>query len=69
MGLIRRTPASRRDYADIWDYVSDHASPDIADSLLQTFDAKSLSSPTIPPLVPHALNSAPTSAVSQSAHT
>jgi len=38
MGLVRRTPASRRDYAQIWDYVSEHGSVRAADDLLRTFD-------------------------------
>ncbi|HWE92814.1 MAG TPA: type II toxin-antitoxin system RelE/ParE family toxin [Tepidisphaeraceae bacterium] len=39
MGIIRRTPSSHRDYADIWDYIAPH-NPAAADELLRTFDAK-----------------------------
>lgn len=38
MGLIRRTPATRRDYAQIWHYIpEDNISA--ADDLLRSFDA------------------------------
>jgi toxin ParE1/3/4 len=40
MGLIHRTPTSRRDYGDIWDYVATQGSVDAADRLLRTFDEK-----------------------------
>lgn len=39
MGVIRRTPASRRDYGAIWDYVAER-NPPAADQLLRTFDQK-----------------------------
>jgi toxin ParE1/3/4 len=39
MGLIRRTPTSRRDYGGIWDYVSEHGSIPAADKLLREFDS------------------------------
>jgi toxin ParE1/3/4 len=38
MGLVRRTQTSRHDYAAIWDYVAEHGSPEIADTLLRAFD-------------------------------
>jgi toxin ParE1/3/4 len=40
MPSIRRTSTSRRDYAAIWDYVAEHASPETADALLRAFDSK-----------------------------
>jgi toxin ParE1/3/4 len=40
MGLVRRTPTSHRDYAEIWDYVASNGSSDAADRLLRTFDEK-----------------------------
>lgn len=40
MGLLRRTPTSRKDYAQIWDYVAEHGSTRAADDLLRTFDEK-----------------------------
>jgi toxin ParE1/3/4 len=39
MGLILRTPLSKRDYVAIWDYIA-RENPDAADSLLREFDAK-----------------------------
>ena len=38
MGIVRRTPASFKDYGAIWDYVAKHGSPDAADELLRAFD-------------------------------
>jgi toxin ParE1/3/4 len=40
VGLIRRTPSSRRDYWDIWFYIAEQGSATAADNLLRTFDAK-----------------------------
>ncbi len=42
MGQVRRTPTSRKDYGSIWDYVAEHASPDVADALLRTLDDRVL---------------------------
>lgn len=39
MGLIRRTPSSRKDYRAIWYYVAED-NPAAADSLLRVFDSK-----------------------------
>ena len=39
MGVIRRTPSSRQDYSEIWDYVAQD-NPDAADALLRTLDSK-----------------------------
>ena len=38
MGLVRRSPTSRRDYEDIWSYVAER-NPNAAGHLLRTFDA------------------------------
>src|SRR5688572_14850325 len=38
MGLVRRSPTSRRDYGDIWSYVAER-NPQAAGDLLRTFDA------------------------------
>ena len=40
MGVIRRTPSSRRDFANIWDYVAEHAGSGIADRLLRAMEGK-----------------------------
>ena len=40
MGLIRRTPTSRRDYEAIWNWVAERGSISAADQLLHTFDEK-----------------------------
>lgn len=37
MGLVRRTPTSRKDYRAIWDYVAQD-NPDAADELLLALD-------------------------------
>lgn len=39
MGFVRRTAASKRDYAEIWNYIADD-NPDSADDLLRLFDQK-----------------------------
>jgi plasmid stabilization system protein ParE len=38
MGVIRRTPTSRRDYREIWEYVAAR-NLDAADSLVRMFEA------------------------------
>jgi len=40
MGLIRRTPTSRRDYGAIWDHIAANATPETADALLWLLDEK-----------------------------
>ena len=37
MGLVRRTPTSRKDYRAVWDYVAQD-NPDAADALLRKLD-------------------------------
>jgi toxin ParE1/3/4 len=38
MGLVRKTPTSRKDYRAIWDYIAAD-NPDAADALLRDLDA------------------------------
>ena len=37
MGLVRRTPTSRKDYRAVWDYIAQD-DPDAADRVLRSFD-------------------------------
>lgn len=38
MGVVRRTATSHKDYAAIWDYLAEHATPDVADATLPDLD-------------------------------
>ena len=40
MGIIHRSPSAHRDYGNIWDYTAQHATPAIADAILESFDEK-----------------------------
>lgn len=39
MGRVLRTRSSRNDYAEIWDFIAERASPETADRLLRSFDS------------------------------
>jgi plasmid stabilization system protein ParE len=68
MGVIRRTAASYRDYADIWNFVAQD-NPNAADDLLRTFDAKLNFLLTFPAPAPRGQNCGQDCGAFRSAHT